>query len=151
MADGKWITELTAHTPLADAARRVLTLRLDVVHEYLPLALEKWTEDTEYVHQLRVGTRRGGAALAIFEACLPTRVFRRARKRLRKIRRAAGEARDWDVFAQALQEREADAAAADRAGLDFLVGYSEGQRAAAQRALAEASPEAPFDVEKLIA
>src|SRR5439155_18737121 len=143
MVDGKWITDLTACTPLEDAARRVLTVRLEVVHDYLPLALHRWTEDIEYVHQLRVGTRRGGAALAIFEPCLPRKVFRRLRKRLKKIRRAAGEARDWDVFAQTLQERETNATAAQRHGLDCLIGYAEGQRVAAQAALGSASPEAP--------
>src|SRR5439155_26079578 len=150
MAEGKWITDLTPETPLEDAARRVLTVRLEVVHEYLPLALERWTEDSEHVHQLRVGTRRAGAALAIFEPCLPRKVFKRVRKRLRKVRRAAGEARDWDVFTLTLAEREAKAAAAHRPGLDLLIGYSNGQRVAAQAALSEASPDAPFDFEKVL-
>ena len=39
MADGKWISDLTATTPLADAARRVLGIRLEVVHNCLGLAL----------------------------------------------------------------------------------------------------------------
>src|SRR5580704_16113317 len=102
MADGKWITDLTASTPLVDAARRVLSVRLEVVHDYLPLALHHWKEDPEHVHQLRVGTRRAGAALAIFATCLPGKMHRRLRKHLRQIRRAAGAARDWDVFIEAL-------------------------------------------------
>ena len=55
MADGKWITGLTAATPVADAARRVLAVRLEVVRDYLPLALHAAARDPEYVHQLRVG------------------------------------------------------------------------------------------------
>ena len=58
MADGKWIAGLTPGMPIADAAKAVLTARFAVVRHYLPLAAEKPQEDVEYVHQLRVGTRR---------------------------------------------------------------------------------------------
>src|SRR6266849_6032966 len=106
MADGKWISELTAETPLADAARRVLMMRLEVVHRFLPLAVREAAKDPEYVHQLRVGTRRAGAALVIFKDCLPAKIYKKARKELKKVRRAAGQARDWDVFVLALAERQ---------------------------------------------
>jgi CHAD domain-containing protein len=150
MADGKWITDVTAMTPLVDAARRVLTVRLEVVHDYLPLALHKWTEDPEHVHQLRVGTRRAGAAIEIFQSSLPPQSYKKIRRCLRKLRRAAGAARDWDVFAEALSERESQSTAVQRQGLDFLIGYAHGQRVAAQDALTEASPDAPFDFEALV-
>jgi CHAD domain-containing protein len=150
MAEGKWITDLPPTTPLADAARRVLTVRLQIVHDYLPLALHQWKEDVEHVHQLRVGTRRAGAALTIFEPCLPAKVHKRIRKHLRNIRRAAGDARDWDVFAEALAEREAKTTEAQRHGLDYLIGYCQGQRLAAQVALEAASPDAPFGYERLV-
>jgi integrase/recombinase XerD len=63
MADGKWIPGLTAEMPVAEAARAVLAARFEVVRHCLPLAVEKPYEDVEHVHQLRVGTRRAGAAL----------------------------------------------------------------------------------------
>ena len=47
--------------------------------------------DPEYLHQLRVGVRRLRTVLRIFKA-------RRLDKRLRKLLRSLGEARDWDVF-----------------------------------------------------
>jgi triphosphatase len=47
--------------------------------------------DAEYLHQLRVGIRRLRTVFRIFEA-------RRLDKRLRKLARPLGEARDWDVF-----------------------------------------------------
>src|SRR5690349_24128611 len=98
MAGGKWISDLTSDTPVADAARHALTVRLDVVREYLPLALHEADKDPEHVHQLRVGTRRARAALDIFALCLPQKAYKSAKKLLRGLRRAAGEARDWDVF-----------------------------------------------------
>src|ERR1051326_4559808 len=98
MAEGKWISELGPATPLTDAARRVLAMRLEVVRDHLGLALKEADKDPEHVHQLRVATRRAGAAVEIFALCLPDKVYTTTRKQLRRLRRAAGAARDWDVF-----------------------------------------------------
>jgi CHAD domain-containing protein len=138
MADGKWIEGLTADTPLEEAARKVLGVRLRLVAEWLPRAVDEAERDVEHVHQLRVSTRRADAALRIFAGVLPRRAYREARRRLRTLRRAAGAARDWDVFLGALGERREGAAEAEGPGLDFLIGYSLGQRDAAQAALAAA-------------
>jgi CHAD domain-containing protein len=150
MAGGKWIDDLQADTPLTDAARHVLTVRLEVVRDHLPKALHESEKDPEHVHQLRVGTRRAGAALQIFETCLPAREFKKAKKRLREIRRAAGEARDWDVFLMALSDwplrRENQ-----RAGFDFLIGYATGQRLAAQEHLRAVCADEPFAFDRLLA
>jgi CHAD domain-containing protein len=151
MSANKWIAELDSRTPLADAARRVLTVRLEVVHDHLPLALHKWKDDPEYVHQLRVGTRRAGAALDIFGLCLPRKAFKRIRGQLKAIRRAAGQARDWDVFGQALIQRERHVPAAQKPGLDFVFGLCVAQRTMAQAALEGVGENAPFDFERLIA
>ena len=135
MADGKWITDLAADVPLVEAARHVLAVRLRVVGEALPRAVHEADRDPEHVHQLRVATRRADAALRIFAGCLPRKAYKGARKRLRRIRRAAGAARDWDVFLIALRERAAGQPAKEQAGLDLLTGYALGQRAAAQAQL----------------
>src|SRR5579875_445888 len=131
MVQGKWISGLKPDTPLVEAARHVVFVRLQVVQDYLPRAALEADKDIEYVHQLRVGTRRADAALRIFATCLPKKTYRKARRRLKKIRRAAGAARDWDVFLADLLTREQGADAKHRGGLDFLVGYALGQRAAA--------------------
>jgi CHAD domain-containing protein len=132
MADGKWIPELTADTPLSKAARHALHVRLDVVQRHLPLAVEQADRDPEHVHQLRVATRRAAAALRIFASCLTSKAFNKTRKRLRRIRRAAGEARDWDVFRFDVLARQESAPAAQRPGLHYLLGHASGRRAAAQ-------------------
>src|ERR1700724_2804960 len=98
MTESKWLPELVVDTRLETATRRTLGRRFQVVHRYLTLAVNDSAQDTEYVHQLRVGTRRAGAALRLFAVCLPEKVHRKARRFLRRIRRAAGAARDWDVF-----------------------------------------------------
>ena len=80
MADGKWIAGLTAEMPVADAARVAFAARFAVVTHYLPLAVDKPYQDIEHVHQLRVGTRRAGAALSAFADCVAKK-HRNAAKR----------------------------------------------------------------------
>lgn len=144
MADGKWIRELSPEMSPLDAARLVLEARLRVVTEYLPKAVQQSDRDPEFVHQLRVGTRRADAALRIFRCCLPGRIYRAARGRLRKIRRAAGAARDWDVFLLALEERALEGKAKELPGLDCLIGFALGQRHEAQEALLTVEPAESF-------
>src|SRR5262245_43083765 len=150
MADGKWISDLEPTTPLPDAARHVLTVRLEVVRDYLPLALTQPEKDPEYVHQLRVGTRRATAALDIFTLCLPDKAYKTARKRLRQIRRAAGAARDWDVFLIALAEWARNGRK-PQPGVDFLTGFAFAQRVVAQAQLAEVNARFPFSFDRLLA
>jgi CHAD domain-containing protein len=150
-ASGKWIAGLSAATNLADAARRVLSIRLEVVRDYLGLALREPDRDPEYVHQLRVGTRRAGAAVEIFSLCLPDKVHKTARKTLKRLRRAAGEARDWDVFLLSLVEEARKRNSRHRAGLDFLTGYALAQRAAAQLHLEEAGRDYPSAFDRFLA
>jgi CHAD domain-containing protein len=86
----------------SDVAGRTLRFRLAAVQHYLPLAAEKPDEDIEYVHELRVATRRTMAALQLYADMLPRRRTARMKTRLKQIRRAAGDARDYDVLAQRL-------------------------------------------------
>jgi CHAD domain-containing protein len=132
MAEGKWIGGLTADAPLTEAAKRVLSVRLRMVDEVLPRAVQEADRDPEHVHQLRVATRRADAALRIFAPCLPGKVHKKARRRLRRLRQAAGAARDWDVFLIGITERRAKQPEKDEHGLNFLFGYAYGLRSAAQ-------------------
>jgi CHAD domain-containing protein len=139
MADEKWISGLRGDMPVAEAARRVFTVRLGAVLDRLPWAVEHADEDIEHVHQLRVGTRRAGAAVRIFADCLPAKLYRQTRRVLRAVRRAAGAARDWDVFLDMLNARRGRPDSRQRAGLDFLLGFGHGQRVFAQGHLREAT------------
>lgn len=94
------------------AARQVLELRLGAAAELLARVADGAARDVESVHQLRVATRRAAAALAVFADCCDAAQRTRARKALRRIRRAAARARQADVhrallrdFAQSLPER----------------------------------------------
>ncbi len=148
---GKWLPGLRADTPMAEAACHALAVRLDVVQHYLPRALHQSDQDPEHVHQLRVGTRRANAALRIFAECLPGKARRAARRLLRTIRRAAGAARDWDVFQQHLAGWASAQSAARRPGADWLLGYALAQRAMAQSSLIQAAGDPDFAVDRTFA
>jgi CHAD domain-containing protein len=138
MGEGKWIEGLSPETRVVEAARRTLEVRFGVIEHHLAAALEDTPRDPEHVHQLRVGTRRAVAALDIFCGCFKKKHYRKPRKRLAHLRRAAGRARDWDVFRIALV-----GPLADGKPFDFLLGYARGQRDAAERDLHAAGAEFP--------
>ncbi len=96
--EGKWIAGLSPDQSVREAAGRVLDARLKAVHYFLPLAAEKSAEDAEYVHQLRISARRAAEAVRIFSGLIEDAEVNALRDRLRRIRLAADEARNWDVM-----------------------------------------------------
>ncbi len=96
--ESKWAKGISSQDPLHKAVRRIVQLRLSAVSYWLPLAAEKCDEDVEYVHQLRVASRRALAALRAFSNLVPKRAGRDLRAKLRQLRRVADEARNLDVL-----------------------------------------------------
>ena len=94
---GKWIEGLTAEMPLLVALELVFRRRWETVLFYLPLAAERAEEDIEYVHQLRVASRRLVAVLDVLAEGLPEAPRTALLKRADKIRQNCGAARDLDV------------------------------------------------------
>jgi len=95
--NSKWI-ESRPDESARRVARRALELRLDRVWHYLQLSVEGARSETENVHQLRVFARRTAAALDIFSAWLPNRRGQWMQKQIKRVRKAAGAARDFDVL-----------------------------------------------------
>jgi CHAD domain-containing protein len=92
----KWLHAAAPDAPSDEIARSALTERLLAVAHYLKNAVGG-KDEAEAVHQLRVWTRRAGAALDLFEAGVPEKARKRMGKVLHKLRSAAGDARDCDV------------------------------------------------------
>lgn len=88
--------------PIGDAARRALKKCLKKSAKRLAHCARRHDLDAEDIHQLRVAIRRADAALITFRPLLPPGRRRRLRKRLKKLRRRAGEIRDVDVLLQRL-------------------------------------------------
>jgi CHAD domain-containing protein len=128
MADlkrARWISGTTPDDPTCDVARRALQARLAAVLQYLPAAAEHG--EGEQVHQLRVATRRAAATLDLFADLLPKRSSEWLGEKLKRIRRAAGEARDLDVLHQRLEKKHADVTK------DHLLEHLRERRQKAQR------------------
>ena len=98
--DSKWIAGISADQPVCEVAGRVLDARLKAVCCALPLAAEKSDEDVEHVHQLRISVRRSAEAVRVFSGLMEDADVDPLRDRLRRIRLAADDARNWDVMAE---------------------------------------------------
>lgn len=103
-----WIVIENGRSPAATVAARTLRKRLDAVWRELPTAGSRTARDAESVHRLRVATRRAIAALDAFHDLLPAKRAEWFAKRLRRIRRCAGEARDLDVLTDRLAGESAE-------------------------------------------
>lgn len=94
----RWLEGTAPTDPASQAAHAALDNRLKRAWEALRGAVDD-PADEEAVHQARVASRRAQAALDVFAEFLPTKRGRHVRKQVKRIRCAAGEARDLDVFA----------------------------------------------------
>ena len=94
----KWVDGLSSEITVADAARSALQNRLQAVLHFLPLAAERSDQNLEYVHLLRVWSRRSLAVFNLYNRILPKKKWRCLRKKLKKIRDVASDARDLDVL-----------------------------------------------------
>ena len=127
----KWIEIHSPDESAAKVAARTLDGRLRLVAHYLPLAAAAADDDDEHVHQTRVATRRAMTTLSIFEQFLPRKEVKWFRKQLKRARKAASDARDYDVLAERLSQRLDESG--DDPACDELVGWIHDQRRQAQK------------------
>jgi CHAD domain-containing protein len=107
----KWVENCDPAEFAGPFALRVLRERMESVEKSLSLAAENHADDTEHVHQLRVSCRRAMAALRAFTPLMRSKP-RKLKKWLKRIREAAGPARDVDVLLERFREGEQDEVAA---------------------------------------
>ena len=55
------------------------------------------SQDVEYVHRMRVSSRRIRATMPLFQTCLPQKKFKRWLKEIKRVTQFLGEARDLDI------------------------------------------------------
>jgi CHAD domain-containing protein len=111
---------MIAVKPAAAALRAALQEAMDQIAANAPGAAAG--KHPEYLHQLRVGTRRLRAALRASRGLWRKDDLRALRRQLRELAAVSGPARDWDVFLRRLptalrgqaRDRQRDAHAALR-------------------------------------
>lgn len=93
---GPWVAGLKPDLPVTSAAAITLQARIRPVAELL--ARVDRGLSVRRVHELRVACRRASAAIELYRDLLPNRPARWWLQRLRKIRKAAGALRAFDVL-----------------------------------------------------
>ena len=116
---GKWIKGTSAEQHVSEVAKQAIRARLCELGEILPKAATRPDDDIEFIHQLRVTSRRSVAALEMFEQLLPRKRADQLKKMLRRIRQAAGNRRDFDVLYDRLSQR---AKQTPGSGIDRVLG-----------------------------
>ncbi len=125
----KWIEVPSANAPAAEVARQALASRVAKIERMLPLAAYQYQQDVEHVHQLRTSCRRAAAAVEAFRPLMSGKPKALGRL-LRRIRKAAGPARDTDVLL-ARFERQSPS----DPNLDYVIGRLHLLRESAQETL----------------
>jgi putative phosphoesterase len=92
----------------------------------------KKNEDIEFVHKLRVASRRVRAALKIFEECLPTNHVKIWKKTIKNLTACSGAARDADVLIAFLENYSTHVDSRATRGLEHLIAMQKTRRSAMQ-------------------
>lgn len=115
----------------------VLKERLEAVQ--VEVAGVREGKDHEFIHRIRVASRRLRSALDVFASVLPPDVWESCRKPLKKITRQLGEARDADVQIEFLESYVShDTDPSHRPGLDRLMLRLSQHRSALQPGVLDA-------------
>lgn len=97
---------MLADTDITGYARQQISARLGrLVFE---VHRTSRTMDVEAIHDLRVAIRRFSQSLAIFSSLLPKRPVKKVRRRLKRIRDAAGRLRDLDIAVELVASQGVD-------------------------------------------
>lgn len=88
---------LSANEPALAAAQQILGQHSQTLRRTLK-QIRQYPKNVEFVHRLRVVTRRTATSVRFFAALLEKRSVQRVQKALRKLRRRAGQVRDRDVL-----------------------------------------------------
>jgi len=92
--NGRKVRQVPATATCIFGKKRLLPLLEAFAKE---IAGVKAAEDIEYIHRMRVASRRLRAALPLFQSCFLKKQYAKWTEEIKEITRALGEARDCDV------------------------------------------------------
>jgi putative phosphoesterase len=91
------------------------------------------SSDIEYVHKMRVASRRTRAALPLFRSCFPQKDFKRWQREIKKVTRLLADARDLDVQIAFVEQYEQNLKpATEKTGVNLLLKHHKDQRKSVQ-------------------
>jgi len=136
VAKARDIPELDSARSFREAAAMALEVRAEEVFEHREGVLD--TTDIERVHAMRVATRRLRAVMEIFAPAFARKEHRRLLREVKALADALGERRDRDVAILAMTETRDALTAADRPGIEHLVGELRDEQHGANEGLSAA-------------
>ncbi len=119
MAKARKIPYFNPDQPLNICLRKILRTRFNEMYTYEKGTIE--CRDIEYLHDMRVSSRRVQAAMKVFRGAFPKRRFKPVYARLRTLIRALGIVRHYDVFIDSLNKYREKLDEKDRKAFDLLI------------------------------
>jgi putative phosphoesterase len=92
----------------------------------------KKNDDIEYIHKLRVASRRVRTGLNIFEECFPKKQMKKWKKTTKNLTTSSGAARDADVLIAFLESYSTQVDPRAARGLDYLISMQKASRSVMQ-------------------
>ena len=129
MAKALAVKGIAPEKSLEECARRIITTRLHEMMSFKKGAIDG--RDIEYVHDMRVASRRLRAAMQNFADCFaPKKKFRRHLKRVDRITSTLGGVRDLDVLIDRFQKDVMTASEDAQIGVQNLIRHLQKEREA---------------------
>ncbi len=129
MAKALAVKGIAPEKSLEECARRIITTRLHEMMSFKKGAING--RDIEYVHDMRVASRRLRAAMRNFADCFaPKKKFRRHLKRVDRITSTLGGVRDLDVLIDRFQKDVMTASEDAQIGVQNLIRHLQKEREA---------------------
>lgn len=127
MAKALTVKGIAPEKSLEECARRIITTRFYEMMSFKAGALDG--RDIEYVHDMRVASRRLRAAMRNFADCFtPKKEFRWHLKRIERITSTLGDVRDLDVLIDRFQKDVLTVPEDAQIGVQNLIGHLQKER-----------------------
>jgi CHAD domain-containing protein len=136
MAKAREISGLHAQMRFAEAAAATVAVRADELFEHSANVLDM--TDIEYVHDMRVASRRLRAVLEIYAACFPPEQFKPLLREVKDLADALGARRDPDVLLDHLAKLEGNLPKANTPGIEAFAAPIRDEQLEGNATLAEA-------------
>lgn len=134
MAKARELNGIHCDDPFASVAASVVRVRADELLEHSDGVLD--TTTIENLHSMRVSSRRLRATMEVFAPCFPRKRYRKALKEVKEIADALGDRRDRDVSIRDLRHVASSMGAAERTGIEGLIGGIQSEQSLANERLA---------------
>ena len=131
MAKAAKIDGVTADKPLDQCARRIIVVRMEEMMSFKEGSIQG--DDIEFVHDIRVASRRLRAAMRNFGKCFSGKKFHKRLRAVETITETVGGVRDMDVLIDRFERDLASLDEEDRAGVVRLIHQLRTRREKARR------------------